>query len=104
MPSPRTGSTAAPTSSGSSLPPFLVTDFDGSTTELTTGGAPLVINFWASYCVPCVAEMPAIEQVYQANRDRIGVLGLQVQEAAELGLPLAERTGVDLSPGPGSEG
>ncbi len=79
---------------GSSLPAFAVTNFDGTTTELTTGGAPLVINFWASYCGPCVAEMPAIEQVYQANRDRVGVLGLQVQEAAELGVPLAERTGV----------
>jgi thiol-disulfide isomerase/thioredoxin len=79
---------------GQPLPDFTVTNFDGSTAPLSTDGRPLVINFWASYCGPCVAEMPAIEQVYQANRDRIGVLGLQVQEAAELGLPLAEKTGV----------
>lgn len=79
---------------GTALPAFTYTGFDDSRTTLTTDGKPLVVNFWASYCAPCVAEMPAIEQVYQANRDRVGFLGLQVQEAAELGRPLIERTGV----------
>lgn len=79
---------------GQQLPALDYTLFDGGTAQLTTGGKPLVINFWASTCGPCVAEMPAIEAVYQTNGSQIGVLGLQVQEAADLGRPLLDRTGV----------
>jgi cytochrome c biogenesis protein CcmG, thiol:disulfide interchange protein DsbE len=79
---------------GDALPPLEYETFDGAAAELSTGGRPLVINFWAAYCVPCVAEMPAIEQAYQANRTQVDVLGLQVQEAAEPGLAMVERTGV----------
>jgi thiol-disulfide isomerase/thioredoxin len=79
---------------GESMPPLDYTRFGGGTAPLTTGGRPLVVNFWATYCGPCVTEMPAIEQVYQANADRVGVLGLQVQEAEELAQPLIDRTGV----------
>jgi thiol-disulfide isomerase/thioredoxin len=33
-------------------------------------GQPVMINLWASWCPPCRAEMPAIEKVYQAYKDR----------------------------------
>lgn len=79
---------------GETAPDLDYTQFGGGTAALTTGGRPLVVNFWATYCGPCVTEMPAIEQVYRANADRVGVLGLQVQEAEELAQPLIDRTGV----------
>ncbi len=37
-------------------------------------GKGVIINLWASWCPPCRAEMPAIQSVYEANRDR----GLEV--------------------------
>jgi thiol-disulfide isomerase/thioredoxin len=37
-------------------------------------GKGVIINLWASWCPPCRAEMPAIQNVYEANRDR----GLEV--------------------------
>ena len=44
----------------------------------------VVLNFWATWCVPCRAEIPALEQVYQMNRDRgLVVVGVDVQESAE---------------------
>lgn len=79
---------------GSELPELGYVTFDGEERTLAADGRPLVINFWASYCVPCVAEMPAIEAVYQANRADLDVLGLQVQETADKGLALADQTGV----------
>lgn len=85
---------AGPAVVGTALPALTYTTFDGGTAPLTTDGTPLVINFWATYCGPCVAEMPAIEQVHQSNRGRLSVLGLQVQEAARLGEQLARSTGV----------
>lgn len=59
---------------------FLAPDF---TLDLLTGGnmtlseqqgKVVIINLWASWCPPCRAEMPALEDVYLANRDR----GLEV--------------------------
>jgi thiol-disulfide isomerase/thioredoxin len=33
-------------------------------------GQSVIVNLWASWCPPCRAEMPALERVYKANRDR----------------------------------
>ena len=54
----------------------------------------MVLNFWAAYCGPCVQEMPAIEEVYRANSDRVTFLGLDVAERAESGLDMIARTGI----------
>jgi thiol-disulfide isomerase/thioredoxin len=45
-------------------------------------GAPLIVNFWATWCPPCVREMPMIERFYQSQASRGGlrwrILGLAV--------------------------
>jgi thiol-disulfide isomerase/thioredoxin len=42
-------------------------------------GRPLLLNFWASWCAPCVREMPALEQFHQAWRGQgWQVLGLAI--------------------------
>jgi cytochrome c biogenesis protein CcmG, thiol:disulfide interchange protein DsbE len=57
-------------------------------------GVPTVVNFWASFCAPCVREMPALEEVHIAAGDAVTFLGVAVQDRVEDALELADRTGV----------
>jgi cytochrome c biogenesis protein CcmG/thiol:disulfide interchange protein DsbE len=63
---------------GFSAPDFTLDLLDGSQVTLSQlRGKVVVINFWASWCPPCKAEMPAIEKVYRAYSDfRVVVLGV----------------------------
>jgi thiol-disulfide isomerase/thioredoxin len=84
---------------GQALPTVSFKSFEGDDVTLSTGGKPLLINFWSSICAPCVEEMPALEQTYQANQGEVGFLGLQVSERAEAGLDMIEKTGVTYPTG-----
>ena len=50
-------------SAGGSAPPFTLTATDGHRASLAgLAGKPVVINFWATYCPPCRAEMPLLQR------------------------------------------
>jgi thiol-disulfide isomerase/thioredoxin len=56
---------------GSTAPDFLWLQPSGDSTRLTAlRGTPVVLNFWATWCGPCRAEMPRLEQ---AARDNPGI-------------------------------
>jgi cytochrome c biogenesis protein CcmG/thiol:disulfide interchange protein DsbE len=70
---------------GARAPDFNLQSIDGNTVSLSDyRGKVVVLNFWATWCTPCLAEMPALEHVYQTQRDRgLVVIGVDVQEPAE---------------------
>jgi thiol-disulfide isomerase/thioredoxin len=57
-------------------------------------GQPLVINFFASWCPNCIAEMPAFEQVHQDAAGRVAFLGISQSDPASASIELAEQTGI----------
>lgn len=70
---------------GDQAPDFVLLQADGNATKLSDlRGQPVVMNFWASWCVPCREEMPEIIRAYQAHQDQsLAVLGINAQESAE---------------------
>jgi DsbE subfamily thiol:disulfide oxidoreductase len=54
---------------------------------------PAVVNFWASWCVPCVEEMPALQRV--ADDLDVTVIGVDYIDQADEAAQLAERLGID---------
>ncbi len=51
----------SPQAGGGTAPAFTLTSTDGSKVSLADfAGKPVVINFWATYCPPCKAEMPLL--------------------------------------------
>jgi thiol-disulfide isomerase/thioredoxin len=57
-------------------------------------GRPLVVNFFASTCAPCVREMPALEQVHQGADDQVAFVGVAVNDRVDDALELVDETGV----------
>jgi peroxiredoxin len=70
---------------GSPAPDFSLTGLDQQTIELgQLRGKVVLLNFWATWCGPCVAEMPNIDQVYQgtAHQD-VAILAVNQGEFAD---------------------
>lgn len=62
IPAPRTGFPA---------PDFNLVNLDGQEVQLSDfRGHPVVVNFWASWCPPCRAEMPAFQQIFSEYKDQ----------------------------------
>jgi thiol-disulfide isomerase/thioredoxin len=70
----------------------------GDTSETRLGdlltGAPIVVNFFAPWCAPCVDEMPAFERVHQDVGDEVTFVGLAVPPDVEGALDTVAATGV----------
>ena len=53
---------------GHPAPDFTLTDLDGNIIRPSDfRGKVVFLNFWATWCPPCRAEMPAMEEVYQES-------------------------------------
>lgn len=68
-------------------PPFELKTFDGETIRLSElRGKPVIVNFWASWCIPCRQEAPLLQQVWDKYRSQelvlIGVDYVDTEDAA----------------------
>ncbi|MCH8016465.1 MAG: TlpA family protein disulfide reductase, partial [Acidobacteria bacterium] len=67
---------------GGQAPDFALRDMDKQIVRLSDfRGTPIVLNFFASWCVPCLAEMPLIQDAHlKAEEAGYMVLGVAVQD------------------------
>ena len=71
---------------GERAPDFALRDLDGKIVRLSEfiGEKLVVLNFWATWCSPCVVEMPDLEEIYQKHMDDIVILGIDNQESLQV--------------------
>jgi thiol-disulfide isomerase/thioredoxin len=57
-------------------------------------GKPVVVNLFASWCAPCIEEMPDFEKVHQDLGEEVTITGLAVRNPPDDALAIVEQTGV----------
>jgi thiol-disulfide isomerase/thioredoxin len=63
-------------------PPFRALTLDGEISLTTLRGAPVVVNFWATWCVPCRVEMPELQAFHEAY-PAIPIVAVNLGESRE---------------------
>jgi thiol-disulfide isomerase/thioredoxin len=71
----------------------------GDVTFAEFEGKPLVINFWASWCPACVAELPEIQSVHEQYGDMVTIVGVANTDERSAALQLAEEVGLTYALG-----
>ncbi|HYE92308.1 MAG TPA: TlpA disulfide reductase family protein [Terriglobales bacterium] len=75
---------------GARAPDFTLVDMNGGEASLSEyRGQVVLLNFWATWCPPCVHEMPSMERLYQDMRAR-GFVVLGVSVDVDPGAPDAQ--------------
>ena len=80
---------------GRLAPSFTLIDLEGNQVSLSDfRGETVFVNFWATWCPPCRAEMPDIEAVYQEYKDKgVVVIGVDILEPEDVVRQFVEQGG-----------
>ena len=78
------------------LPPATLEGFAGGP-EVNLAdfrGAPLIVNFWATWCAPCVKEMPDLQEIATEAEGQVAFLGIDVEDAPPNAEPFVAELGI----------
>jgi thiol-disulfide isomerase/thioredoxin len=82
---------------GKVAPTLPTTDMNGKVWHLKDlRGKAVMLNFWASWCEPCRAEMPSLQTFAQTHADQLVVLTINVKEQHSRVSQFVQRTALEL--------
>jgi cytochrome c biogenesis protein CcmG/thiol:disulfide interchange protein DsbE len=69
---------------GKPAPGFVLQDLEGNVVDLAAlRGKPVLLNFWATWCQPCIAEHPVLQAAARRYQDEAHFLGVIYQDETE---------------------
>lgn len=77
-------------------PEFTVTDAERTVVLKDLRGKVVVLNFWATWCPPCIEEMPSLVRMQQQLKDRVTVLAVSVDEDDRAYRSFLKKNNIDL--------
>ncbi|RAV22860.1 redoxin domain-containing protein [Paenibacillus contaminans] len=82
---------------GQPAPEFTVADMSGKQVKLSDyRGKGVLLNFWGSWCEPCVNEMPRLNEAYRASIPDVDVIGVNVGQSRGTVKEFAAANGLDF--------
>jgi thiol-disulfide isomerase/thioredoxin len=79
------------------VPHLPMQDQDGKSWQLPTlRGRAVLLNFWATWCEPCRAEMPSLQALAAREADRLSVVTINLKESPEAIARFVQATGLQL--------
>jgi thiol-disulfide isomerase/thioredoxin len=90
------GTQGIPVAERAAAPELTAETLDGDSVSLAALDGPVVVNFWASWCGPCIQEAPDLAEAYARYRDQgVHFIGVNVRDSptnarrfeADLGIP-----------------
>jgi len=83
-PAPGRGDLGVAPKVGALAPDFEISDYSGVRQRLSSfRGKPVYLNFWATWCVPCQAELPDIQELLDRHKDELVVVTVNRREPLE---------------------
>jgi thiol-disulfide isomerase/thioredoxin len=84
---------------GAAMPEFVLKDPAGKELRLSSlAGKPVLINLWATWCAPCVAELPMLDGLAKQGRVRVLTISQDMSDPAKVADFLKSRGGDGLEP------
>lgn len=68
---------------GMEMPNIVVETNKGTTFDLSKADKPVFINFWTTWCPPCRAEMPSIQNLYEEYRNKMDFILIDLKESKQ---------------------
>ncbi|MCI5149163.1 MAG: TlpA family protein disulfide reductase [Candidatus Electrothrix sp. MAN1_4] len=83
---------------GNLAPDFTLTDLEGRTWTLSAlKGQVVFINFWATWCPPCISEMPSMQNLYDTlPKDQFKMLAVLYSDEADNAKDFSEKLDITL--------
>jgi len=85
-----------PTLVGSPAPDFTVEDADRKVSLHDLKGKIVVLNFWATWCPPCIEEMPSLVKMQKQMKNNVVVLAVSVDDDERSYHNFLKKNNVDL--------